>query len=84
MQLYCPMCCGWTVIFAEAEIWTGPDGKPSEFVDGKCERCRSRVLVKPSQRAIETAKARLGGRGCGYPEGGGRRLTSSMAALARL
>ncbi len=45
--------------FASAEVWTGPDGKPREFVAGECTRCRSRVLTEPSVRAVETASARL-------------------------
>jgi DNA-directed RNA polymerase subunit RPC12/RpoP len=53
-------CSGWPVVFATAEVWTGPDGKPSEFVAGECRNCRSRVLVAPRQRAVEAAAARLG------------------------
>ena len=59
MKLSCPLCGDWCVNFTSTEVWTGPDGKPREFVDGKCARCQSRVLVKPSPQAIATARARL-------------------------
>ncbi len=60
MNLACPLCGTWTVGFASAELWTGPDGTPREFVAGRCAQCRTLVLVEPSPAAIESAKARLG------------------------
>ena len=59
MQWSCPVKCGGTVCFVGPETWTDPDGRDREVVAGQCGGCGTEVLVRPSERAIETARARL-------------------------
>jgi hypothetical protein len=40
------------------ETWTDPDGEHVAMVAGECGRCGSRVLLAPTENAVEHIRAR--------------------------